>query len=179
MAFLIKNSNQGRVAGSLGTGQATIQQWIHLKRAAQALPQSTNEVLFQVFGGRILVHLLIGEVTTVIAATDPVSTVEAVRLDAAKALVGTLYVVASSLDMSSDEVGSIYTVEGDGTAIVSPQLAGAGFVGSAHEWIMPQGEIYHKTTASKTGALKWDLWYQPLDEGAYAETVQTARVHVT
>ena len=180
MAFLIKNSNQGRVAGSLGTGQATIQQWIHLKRAAQTLPATTNEVLFQVFGGRVLVHLLLAEVTTVIAATDPISTVEAVRLNDSKALVGTLAVIGTTLDMSSDEVGTIYTVEGDGTAIVSAQLAGFGQIGAAQNpWIMPQGEIYHKTTATKTGALKWDLWYQPLDEGAYVETVQTARVHVT
>lgn|SRR3990167_5429675 len=177
MAFLIKSNSQAN-AGPSNPGAAVLNQWIHVARAAQALPQTTNEVVFQVYAGRVLVHLLIAEVTTVIEGTDPVSTVVAARQDAAGALVGTVYVVASSLDMSSDEVGTIYTVEGDGSAIISPQLAGSGY-GQPQPWVMPRGQIYHRTTASKTGALKWDIWYQPLDEGAYVRTIQTATAAVS
>ena len=174
MAFLIKSARQP-ASGPNSPGAAVIQQHIHVSRAAKALPQTTTEQLFQVRGGRVLVHLLIGEVTTVIQGTDPVAKVTAGRLNAAMdTLVGTVYDIASTLDMSSDEVGSIYTIEGDGTAIVSPQLAGAGYGTGRGPWIMPNGEIYLTTGASKTGALKWDIWYQPLDEGSYVVAMNVA-----
>jgi len=177
MAFLIK-SDRGRSTGPSSPGQAYIYQTIHVKRAAKALPQTTTQQLFRVYGGRVMVHLLLGEVTTVIEGTDPVLKVSAERLDDAGALVGTVYDIASTLDISSDEVGSIYTVEGDGTAIVSPQLAAAGYGTGRGPWVMPQGAIYITTGASKTGAIKWDLWYQPLDEGAFASAVDVATAKV-
>lgn len=177
MAFLIK-AGQSRTAGPSVTGDAVLNQWIHVARAAKALPQTTTEQLFRVKGGRVLVHLLIGEVTTVIEGTDPVAKITAGRLNAAgDTLIGTVYDIASTLNMSSDEVGTIYTVEGDGTAIISPQLAGAGY-GAPQPWIMPNGEIYLTTGASKTGAIKWDIWYQPLDAGAYVVAVDVATAAV-
>ena len=126
MAFLIKNARQAST-GTNNPGQAVIAQWTHVSRPALALPQSARHQIFLVKGGRILVHALIAEVTTVIEGTDPVSTVEAYRLnDAMDTVIGTTYVVASSLDMSSDEVGTMYGVEGDGTAITSGgQVAGS------------------------------------------------------
>ncbi len=178
MAFIVKHAAKARVAGPNGSGFAYLNQNIQVSRAAKALPQSTTQQLFRVFGGRILVHLLIGEVTTVIEGTDPVLKVSAERLADDGTLVGTVYDIASTLDMSSDEVGTIYTVEGDGTAIVSPQLAGAGFAAQGIQWIMPQGAIYITTGASKTGAIKWDLFYQPLDPGAFATAVDIATVKV-
>ena len=173
MAFVVKNASKARVAGPNGSGFSYLNQWIQVSRAALALPQTTTEQLFRVYGGRVLVHLLIGEVTTVIQSTDPVAKVSTKRLSDASVAIGTAYDVASTLDMSSDEVGTIYTVEGDGTALVSPQLAGSGY-GQPQPWIMPQGEIYLTTGASKTGAIKWDIFYQPLDPGAYVVAVSTA-----
>ena len=174
MAFLIK-SRRIQNAGPYTRGSAVIDQLIQVSRAAKNLPQTTTEQLFRVYGGLIWVRALIGEVTTIIQSSDPVIKITAGRLDDAGALVGTVYDIASTLNISSDEVGSIYTVEGDGTAIISPQLAGAGYMGAAaNGWIMPQGEIYLTTGASKTGALKWDLFYQPLYAGAYAVAVDTA-----
>ena len=174
MAILLKNNNKQIAAGTGPNGQSVINQFIHVARPTLALPQSTTEILFRVYGGRIHVKLLIGEVTTVIQSSDPVAKITSGRLDDASALVGTVYDIASTLNMSSDEVGTIYTVEGDGTAIVSPQLAGAGYFGAVAGFVQPQGEIYLTTGASKTGAIKWDLWYQPLDEGAYAVAIPTA-----
>ena len=179
MAFVVKNASKARVAGPNGSGQAYLNQWIQVSRAAATIPASAANQLFRVYGGRILVHMLIGEVTTVIEGTDPVSTIRTTRLSDAGALVGTVYVVASTLDMSSDEVGTIYLVEGDGSAIVSAQLAGSGVGSLLGPWIMPQGQISHRTTATKTGAIKWDLFYQPLDPGAYAVAVNTVTVEIT
>jgi hypothetical protein len=65
-------------------------------------------------------------------------------------------------------------VEGDGTAMVK-STAGAAFIGAnSGQWIAPQGEIYITTSATNTGAIKWDIFYQPLDAGAYVEAVDTA-----
>lgn len=180
MAFLVKQSNQQRTSGPTGNGQAILSQYVHVKRAAKSLPQSTTEQLFRVYGGRVLVKLLIGEVTTVIEGTDPVMKVSVSKLTTAGALVGTAYDIASTLDISSDEVGTMYGVEGDGTAITSGgQVAGSleafgtGFV------MAGPGQIYLTTGASKTGAIKWDLWYQPLDEGAFVVAVDTATAAIT
>ena len=173
MAFALKSNKK------LPQGQEFVPAVVHVSREAKNLPQSTTQQLFKVAGGRVLVHRLIGEVTTVIQNSDPVAKVSASKLNAAlDTLVGTAYDIASTLDMSSDEVGTIYTIEGDGTAIVSPQVAGAGYE-AATKWIAPQGQIYLTTGASKTGAIKWDIWYTPLDEGAYVVAVNTATAAVT
>lgn len=177
MAFLVKKQNS-RTGASTNSQEALLSQWIQVSRPALALPQTTSEILFRVYGGRVLVKLLLAEVTTVIQGSDPVSSVHASRLSDAGALVGTADEVASTLDMSSDEVGTIYVIEGDTSAIVSTQVA-AQQTANIKDWIMPQGQIYLTTGASKTGALKWDLWYQPLDKGAYVVAVPTATAIIT
>lgn len=178
MAFLIKNSNTVRTAGVAGTGQALVGQAIHVNRPALALPQTLTEQLFRVIGGKIRVLGLVGTVTTVIQSSDPVLKVSSEALDAAGALVGTVLDVASTVDISSLEVGGMVFVEGDGTAAVK-SVAGAAFIGTnSGQWIAPQGAIYITTGASKTGAMKWDLWYMPLDEGAYATAVPVATAKV-
>lgn len=175
MAFLIKTS-AGRSTGPSNPGQATLDQFIHVKRAGKVLPQSTTEILFKVVGGRVLVRALIGEATVVLTATDPVAKISSKKLNAAlDTAVGTAVDVASTVNLASLEVGGNAFVEGDGTALVKAN-AGATFMGTnTGAWIAPNGEIYLTTGASNTtGAMKWDLWYQPLDEGAYVIAVDTA-----
>lgn len=174
MSFLLKNDKSNRHE----PGQPILSQWIQVSRPALALPQTTSEQLFRVHAGRVLVKLLLAEVTTVIQSSDPVISVHASRLDSASALVGTADEVASTLDISSDEVGTIYVIEGDTSAIVSTQIA-AQQTANIKDWVMPQGQIYLTTGASKTGALKWDLWYQPLDSGAFVVAVPTATAIIT
>lgn len=175
MAFVIKNSNTQRTAGVAGTGQALIGQRIHVVRPALVLPQTTTQQLFRVKGGRVLVENLVGTVTTVLTGTDPVAKISSKSLDAASAAVGTAVDVATTVDINSLEVGGMVFVEGDGTAIVKSN-AGAAFIGTnSGLWVAPQGEIYLTTGGNNTtGAMKWDIWYMPLDEGAYVEAVPTA-----
>ena len=178
MAFLVKNVKQ-RSSGASNNGEAILSQWIHVKRAAKALPQTTTEQLFRVYGGRVLVKLLVGEVTTVIEGTDPVVKVSVSSVTDAGALQGTAYDIASTLDISSDEVGTLYGVEGDGTAITSGNQVSGSLEAFGTGFIMKQGQIYLTTGASKTGAIKWDLWYQPLDPGAYVVAVDTATAAIS
>lgn len=137
---------------------ATLRLGFHVARAAAALPQSTTGSLFTVSVGRIVVTLLVGEVTTAIQSTDPVAKVTSTPTT------GTAVDVASTVDSSSLEIGGFLTVEGDGTALVKSN-AGAAYRPS-QMWICPVGSIDLITSASKTGALKWDLFYFPLDIGA-------------
>jgi hypothetical protein len=178
MAFLVKNAKT-RTSGGSNNGESILSQWVHVKRAAKNLPQTTTEQLFRVYGGRVLVKLLLGEVTTVIEGTDPVVKVSVSSLTDAGALQGTAYDIASTLDISSDEVGTLYAVEGDGTALISGNQVSASVEAFGMGFVMKQGQIYLTTGASKTGAIKWDIWYQPLDPGAYVVAVDTATAAIS
>lgn len=179
MAFVIKDNKNLKSIG-YAPGQSVVAQSYHVARAAKALPQSTTQQLFRVYGGRVLVKLLLGEVTTVIEGTDPIIKVSVSKLTTAGALVGTAYDIASTLDISSDEVGTMYSVEGDGTAIISGgQVAGSCEAFSTGFVMAGPGQIYLTTGASKTGAIKWDLWYEPLDPGAFVEAQDTATAAIT
>lgn len=177
MALIVKNMNVQRTSGpTAGSGQAVLTQWINVKRPALVVPQSgLTEQLFRVAGGRVLVHLLYGEATVVLTATDPVLKVSSKALDNAAAAVGTAVDVASTVNAASLEVGGSLSVLGSGAALVKNN-AGAGIATLGRiPWVAPQGEIYLTAGASNTtGAMKWDIWYQPLDPGAYVYAVPTA-----
>jgi hypothetical protein len=166
MALFIKDIK--RPQGSSGR-QATIDQWIQISQPAVALPATTTGQLFRVRGGRVLVRGLLGEVTTLIQTQACNTKVSSKKLDNSSVAVGTAVDVASNLDITAIEVGGFLWVEGDGTALVKA-TAGASLIGAnSGMWIAPQGEIYITTAATNTGAIKWDLWYQPLDTGAFVE----------
>lgn len=171
MALLIKDTQ--RPTGSSGR-QATIDQWIRVSQVSStgtgiALPASTTGQLFRVKGGRVVVKALLGEVTTVIQTQADNLKVSVKKLDAASAAVGTAVDVASNLDVTAIEVGGFLFVEGDGTALVKSTAGGALIGPNSGMWIAAQGEIYLTTSATNTGAVKWDIWYQPLDAGAFVE----------
>ena len=173
MALMVKNRHASSLAASR-SGAAVLDQYIHVQTPARVLPATTTDQIFRVKGGRVLVKVLLGEVTTICSGTATTLKVTSKKLDAASAAVGTAVDVASATAVTSKEVGSLLTVEGDGTGLIVND-AGAGLPGTgAGYWIAPQGEIYLTTSATNTGATKWDLWYLPLDEGAYVDPVVTA-----
>lgn len=168
MAFTVKNTNVQRSAGVTGGGQVILQQWTHVTRASGLLPATTTEMLFRVFGGRVLIHYMLGQVTVICDSTDPVLKITSKALSNASVAVGTAVDVASTTTLASKEVGSMFTVLGSGAAlIVNNAGAGLSTLGRV-TWVAPQGEIYATTGGTNlTGFVKYDLWYQPLDEGAY------------
>lgn len=173
MAFLVK-SNRARVGGPTNPGVAVIDQWIQVTSAIKTVPATTTQQLFRVYGGRILVRALVGEVTTAIQNQADNLKVSCKKLDNSSVAVGTAVDIAANVDIANKEVGSFYFVEGDGTAGVL-SLAGGAYVGTnSGVWIAPQGEIYTTSSATNTGAMKWDLWYQPLDAAAYVVSVDLA-----
>lgn len=129
-------------------------------KTAATLPATTTQTIFTVAGGRVLINLLIGQVTTIIQA-------QACNLKVTAApTVGTAVDLAANLDINADEAGCLYLAECDGTALVGAN-AGAGMSGIGKSMaIVNTGVIRIETSATNTGATKWSLWYVPLDEGA-------------
>ncbi len=146
------NQSQREAAGLL---------WgIKVSKAAATVPQSTTQNIFTVAGGRVLVRALIGEVTVAIGAgTTPDLSVTSTPTT------GTATVIASDVVIASDEIGTLYYVEGDGTALI-PISSGYAQAAAGQGFILPIGVVSIATTESTVGATKWDLWYLPLDDGA-------------
>lgn len=129
----------------------------NVARAAAVLPATTNQTIFTIAGGRILVTGLVGEVTTVMTGTatnvkvTSVSTTSSIASD-----------MTANTAVTSLAVGALYSISG--------VAATAGTTGSAvaknNELILPIGLIRITTDATNTGAMKWILTYVPLDPGA-------------
>lgn len=135
---------------------------IQVSKAAATLPGTTTQNIFTVAGGRVWIVALVGEVTTVIQTQACNLKVTSVPTT------GSAVDIASNLNISAFEAGAILVVEGDGTALIGTS-AGAGFAPAlnALPFIIPIGTLRIETSATNTGATKWDLFYFPLDDGAY------------
>ena len=176
MAFLIKDTKPTQ--RSANGYPPVLDQYIRVSVAGRTVPATTTDQIFRVRGGRVRVRLLLGEVTTAIQNQLDNMKVSSKKLDANNAAVGTAVDIAANVDIANREVGGLYVVEGDGTAGVLSNAGGAYIGPNGGEWIAPQGEIYLTTSATNTGAMKWDLWYLPMDEGAYVDPVNTATVAI-
>lgn len=139
----------------------TISVGFHAVKATATPPASTTQNLFTITGGRVLVTVFVGEVTTIIQA-------QACNLKLTSApTTGSAVDFASNLDINAFEAGAILIAEGDGTALIGTST-GAGFAPAlnALPFILPIGTIRCATSATNTGSIKWDVWYFPLDDGA-------------
>ena len=131
--------------GSLNQSQieAAAALWArHVSKAAATVPQSTTQDIFTIAGGRVLVRALIGEVTVAIGAgTTPDLQVQ---LDPTT---GTTIDVATDVVIASDEIGTLYYVEGDGTALV-PISSGYAQAAAGQGFILPAGTLQIVTSES-------------------------------
>jgi hypothetical protein len=158
MAMVLKNFTNPSTRLANGDSPV-IDQWIRVQRATDTLPQTATETLFTVSGGRILLKALIGEVTTAIQ-NQACNLSVVVDSDA-----GAADDLASVLSIANDGVGTYYTPEGDGTALLK---TGIGWGQSClTPVVIGAGVIQITTSASNTGSVKWDLYYLPLDPAAY------------
>ena len=137
----------------------TMRMGFHVVKTSATVPQSTTQNIFTITVGRVLVTALIGEVTTEIGA----GTTPDLKVTSAPTT-GSAIDVATDVVIASDEVGTLYYVEGDGTALV-PISSGYAQACTAG-MVIPIGTLRIAASESTAGATKWDLWYFPLDEGA-------------
>lgn len=129
-------------------------------KASATLPATGNQTLFTVSGGRVLMTLLFGEVTTTVQNQANNTKITSVPM------VGTAVDLAANLDIANDELGTLYLVEGDGTALVGINAGAAYSAVGSNPVVIAPGVIRLTTAATNTGATKWQLWYFPLDAGA-------------
>lgn len=128
---------------------------VKVSRATAALPQTAAAAIFTVTG-RVLLRGIVGEVTTVIqtqANNTKLTLNGVVDVD-----------LCAVLDITADAVGTVYGITGTfGDAMVG---AGSAAVFPARMLVLEPGTIDLSCAASNTGAVKWDLWYIPLEPSA-------------
>lgn len=169
MAFLIKGVNKNRAVGV-----PAVRQLIHVPRATQnihnvGVASSTYEI-YTVVGGKVLIHNLHGTVTTIIQTqTCNLS----ITFDAT---VGAAVTLASTLDITARDVGVTFNIEMDTTAVVASGTTTIGGFTLSHLLAAPAvlaaGALNQVLSADNTGSIKWDLWYEPLEPGAYVIATQ-------
>lgn len=131
------------------------------KKIDRAPANMTNGLsLFTVSGGRVMVTALIGEVTTVIE-TKTVN----FKLQA-NPTVGTTTDLCSNLDLSADEVGTKYSIAGNAAATAMQRGESGSVPAQTTAVICAPGTIDAAVGATHTGAIKWTLFYIPIDDGA-------------
>lgn len=128
---------------------------IKVDRLAAVLPATGNQNLYTVTG-RVILTTFVAEVTTVMSATAtnlkwtlvPTSGITSVDL-------------ITNLAVASLAVGNEIGL----TTLGSAATTGAAFVQN-NEIILAPGIIRATTDATNTGAVKYSLFYFPLDDGA-------------
>lgn len=129
------------------------------ERPTDTLPQTAAEALFTITGGRIVVTQIVGEVTT--AIQNQANNTKLVH----NPTTGTDVDLCAVLNIAADEVGTLYGI----TGVFADALIGAGQAMRAQTQplVLKPGTIDLNCAASNTGAVKWSLFWAPLDAGAY------------
>jgi hypothetical protein len=130
-----------------------------VSKATATLPQSTSAAKFTVSGGSVLICDIVGKVTTAIqAGANNMKLIS-------NPTVGADVDLCAVLDIAAAAVGSTFHVTGTLTDAMVKTVSGAGDSQAAVIQVEP-GTIDLSCDASKTGAIKWTLFYIPLESGA-------------
>ncbi len=132
-------------------------------KASTAYTSTIAQTLFTIAVGKVLVKLFMATVTTI----HQVTTLN-IKTQTAPTT-GTAVALSTDVDTTGLEAGGTIYVEGDGTASVK---ANGGVVLSSTTplntgFIVSPGTITFTPSATATGATSWELWYVPLDDGAF------------
>jgi len=149
---------------SLRRALANINIGIRVEATTDPIVTGQNAV-FNIVGGRILLHDLLGVVTTELEAAALL-----LHWDADMDVGGDAALSIDSADLTGDVVGTQYLLPAAaGGAVTVP--AGGAFLRlfPALGWVVSAGALDLHASAGNTGAIKWTLFYTPLDDGAYVE----------
>ena len=134
-------------------------------RAAASLPQTAQTDYFTISGGRVLVTMIVGEVTTLIQTQANDTKLVFNPTDA-----GASQDLCAVLSITADAVGTMYHISGTPADALRDNLNFARGTLFAAPLILKPGTIALDCAASNTGATKWSLWYIPLEDGASVAT---------
>ena len=131
---------------------------IHVARAAATLPQGTHAPIYTIAGGRCLITWLSGQVTTVLGTVGNMKLI-------AEPTVGVATDMCAVVAAGTAAAGAFFTITGaPGTAMIKEVGAAQGFL--CYGLMIDVGTIDLSLSLSDTGAMRWDLFYTPLDDGA-------------
>jgi hypothetical protein len=134
---------------------------IKVQKASTAYTSTIAQSLFTIAGGKVLVLMFMADVTTLHGATT--LNIKTATVPTA----GTAVALSTDVDTNALEAGGTLYVEGDGTATVKAN--GGVILSSATQsgFVVSSGAISFTPSATTTGATLWQLWYVPIDDGAY------------
>lgn len=136
-----------------------------VKKATATLPaDASSATLFTVTGGRVILTLLLGKVTTALQAQA-----NAVKLVYNPTAAGTSFDLCTAVETNADAVGQTYYIAGD-VATPGALLVG-GAVGQSNPVFdkplcLDNGTIEVNCADGGTGSVEWAIAYVPLDDGA-------------
>jgi len=141
---------------------------LRVDRAISLLPQhggpTDGATYFNIVGGKVLMTLLVGTITTVVQAQAD----EIIFSHNPDPSTGATAVLNAALDITGWAEGDILTINGLLTEAMLPAVkAGSSSAMRYGGIIMVPGAITVDASAANSGAWKWSLWYVPLEEGAY------------
>ncbi len=128
-----------------------------VNRAAGTLPATTNAALFNVTGGRIILVMIVGQVTTAIQAQA-----NTLSLSTTSTVGSISTALTAGVDVTGAAVGTLYGIDG---VRANAAVLGSN-VYSSNELVVQPGTIRWTTTATSTGAMSWSVLYIPMDDGA-------------
>ena len=133
---------------------------IRVERTKANLPQSAAAPIFTVSGGKVLISDIIGEVetTAIEAGANNMKLIS-------NPTVGADVDLCAVLDIAADAIGTTYHITGTLTDALVAKTSGAG-ESQATPIEVSAGTIDLSCDASKTGKIKWTLFYIPIDSGA-------------
>lgn len=130
-----------------------------LDRATATLPQSVAAAIFTITGGRVIINLILGEVTTIIQAQANNTKLKSVPT------AGSTVDLCATKDITGLEVGGKLVVPGTAATALTQANAGA-IIAQTTSVVCAIGAIHLDCSASNTGAIKWSIWWTPFDDGA-------------
>ena len=143
---------------------ADLKMGIRVNRATANM--ATTVPLFHIYVGRVLMNLILGEVTEVLETK--VSNTKLV-LDPVEA--GTTNDLCATADFSDLHVGTLITIAGVAGTAIQTTKASETVRGQDVPVVLAVGDIEPSMSATLTGSIKWSMWYVPLDKGAYVLAV--------
>lgn len=132
---------------------------VRVQKVAANLPQSGAAAKFTVSGGKVLISDIVGEVVTAIeAGANNMKLIS-------NPTVGADVDLCATVDIDADAAGTMYNITGTLVDAMVASTSGAFASQSAPVTVAP-GTIDLSCSASKTGTIKWTLYYIPLETGA-------------
>lgn len=140
---------------------ADITMGLRVDKTTATLPQSTTGNLFNVEIGKVLVTLLVGEVTTIIQNQANNTKLQA------NPDTGTTTDLCGNLDVANKEAGTLFSITGDAASDAMQTGSSGSVPAQTTSVVVAPGTIDLVCAASNTGSVQWSVWYVPLEDGAH------------